>query len=277
MIGAVLVDLVNANGIPNYSPTPYVKPPSNPPTISISLPANTTLGGTHIVLDFTVTIPAEANTEIATVFYNLDGSKNYLKDGGIGTGQSSMRFRQTLIGLSEGKHSIIVYASCESYTKFVRVESFAGVAYDMAFSDVVWGHSGEIQFGVNVLPLRVAILLLENETYDNGEVPLDFTVSEAVSWMGYSLDEQPTVTVAGNTTLTGLSPGTHEVMVYANDTVGSQGQSEMIRFNVAGETVNQGTETESVPTSLVATASVVIAAVVSIGLLFYFKRKGRAP
>lgn len=273
--GTGLVDLAKSNPVgTTYYPPPYVKPPSNPPTISISSPKNNTRWSMRIDLVFTVTIPAEADTQIAAVFYNLDGSDNYLKYSGNGApGQSSMRFTHTLIGLSEGKHSITVYASCERYTTYKSLWSFdTGVVYDIAVSDAVLGHSDEIQFGVNALPLRVTILSLENETYNNGEAPLDFTVSKAVSWMGYSLDEQPTTTITGNTTLTGLSAGTHDVIVYANDTVGNNYRSKIVQFSIAGETELQSTASEPFPTTLVA-ASVTTIAVVSTSVLFYFKKR----
>ena len=55
----------------------------------------------------------------------------------------------------------------------------------------------------------------QNETYACNQVPLTFTVNMVTSWMGYSLDGQANVTVRGNTTLTGLSDGTHSLQMYA--------------------------------------------------------------
>jgi hypothetical protein len=75
----------------------------------------------------------------------------------------------------------------------------------------------------------------ENQAYSvnkgaSGSVPLTFTVNEATSWMGYSLDNQANVTITGNTTLTGLASEPHNVIVYANDTYGNMGSSDKVYF-----------------------------------------------
>ena len=57
-------------------------------------------------------------------------------------------------------------------------------------------------------------------------IPLNFTLDEFASWMGYSLDAQANVTLSGNTTITGVSGGVHRIVVYANDTAGNMGKSE---------------------------------------------------
>jgi len=81
-------------------------------------------------------------------------------------------------------------------------------------------------------PPEISILSPENKTYGVTTVPLTFTVSEATTWMGYSLDNQPNVTITGNTTLTSLTYGSHNVIVYANDTYGNMGSSDLIYFTV---------------------------------------------
>lgn len=70
-------------------------------------------------------------------------------------------------------------------------------------------------------------------TYPSETVPLTFIVSDyEPSWMGYSLDGQTNVTVTGNTTLTGLSQAQHTLIVYANDTSGRMGRSDIVTFTV---------------------------------------------
>jgi len=61
---------------------------------------------------------------------------------------------------------------------------------------------------------------------------LIFTVDELTSWIGYSVDGQANVTTLGNTTLSGLRDGTHNLVVYANDTVGNMGTSSTVYFMV---------------------------------------------
>ena len=71
------------------------------------------------------------------------------------------------------------------------------------------------------------------------------------------------MTVAGNVTLTGLTIGKHNVTVYAWDTAGNVGASETIIFTIA----------EPFPAVPVAAASAASVAVLSVGLLVYFKKR----
>jgi len=75
------------------------------------------------------------------------------------------------------------------------------------------------------------------------------------------------MTIAGSTTLTGLSDGSHNLTVYANDTAGNTGASETIHFSIKTQ------PSKPFPTALVATASGASAAVVCLGLLVYFKKR----
>jgi hypothetical protein len=85
--------------------------------------------------------------------------------------------------------------------------------------------------------------------------------------MGYSLDGQDNVTVTGNTTLSDLSSGLHNVTVYARDEFGNTGASETVSFTIAEP------ETEALPVVPVAAASAVSVAVVVSVLLVYFKKR----
>jgi len=82
-------------------------------------------------------------------------------------------------------------------------------------------------------PPLITVLSPENKTYTSTFIPLTFTVNEATSWIGYSLDNQANVTVTVNITLSGLPEGAHSVTVYANDTAGNIGASETVYFTVA--------------------------------------------
>jgi hypothetical protein len=115
---------------------------------------------------------------------------------------------------------------------------------------------------------EIAVLSPENMTYYTTDVALNFTVNEPSSWMRYSLDGNTTVEISGNTTLTELSYGSHNVTVYTTDAAGNAGTSETIIFTVAEET-------EPFPTAPVAGASVATVAVVGVGLLLYFKKRKR--
>jgi hypothetical protein len=58
-------------------------------------------------------------------------------------------------------------------------------------------------------------------------------VNTPVNWTGYSLDGKDSVTIAGNTTLTDLANGAHNITVYATGDVRNVGASETVRFTVA--------------------------------------------
>jgi len=83
----------------------------------------------------------------------------------------------------------------------------------------------------NVAP-SITITSPKNETYATTSVPLIFTLSEPTGWMGYSLDGAENVTITGNTTLTDLLEGLHYVIVYANDTAGNTGSSDIVYFTI---------------------------------------------
>jgi hypothetical protein len=104
--------------------------------------------------------------------------------------------------------------------------------------------------------------------YNESSVFLNFTVNKPTNWTGYSLDGDENATVTGNTTLTGLSAGMHNVTVYARDEFNNTGASETINFSIAEEPA----PFLIVP---VATASAAAIAVVGVGLLVYYRRRKR--
>jgi len=85
---------------------------------------------------------------------------------------------------------------------------------------------------LDTTPPTLSILSPENKTYAANDVLLNFTLSEPTSWIGYSLDGQTNVTVGGNTTLAGLSDGSHTLTVYAKDMAGNAGTSERVCFSI---------------------------------------------
>ena len=110
-------------------------------------------------------------------------------------------------------------------------------------------------------PPAISVVSPENKTYAITDVPLNFTVTESVSWIAYSLDGQTNVTITGDIILTGLSDGPHSLIVYANDTFGYTGASETIYFSVS--------QPEPFPTWIAATTVIVLIAAVAAALLVY--------
>jgi len=80
-------------------------------------------------------------------------------------------------------------------------------------------------------PPTIVVSSPRNVAYATNNVPLTFSVDEPTSWIGYSLDGQANVTIAGNTTLVSVAEGLHILAVYANDTSGNMG-SATVTFTV---------------------------------------------
>jgi N-acetylneuraminic acid mutarotase len=119
-------------------------------------------------------------------------------------------------------------------------------------------------FGYHTVPPSIVVNSPEALNYTTDKsITLNFTVNHPVVWMGYSLDGQKIVTVSGNTTLTKIQVGQHNITVYANDTYGNMGASETVTFTIS----------EPFPTALVAAASGVSIAVIVVSLLVYFKKR----
>jgi peptide/nickel transport system substrate-binding protein len=85
------------------------------------------------------------------------------------------------------------------------------------------------------IPPTITISSPENKTYDETDVDLTFNIDEDTSWIGYSLDGAANETITGDKTLTDLSLGSHNVIVYANDTQGNMGASNRVYFTISEE------------------------------------------
>jgi hypothetical protein len=150
------------------------------------------------------------------------------------------------------------------------------------------GSSGLIEFQVDAPPPSISVLTSQ-KTFEASDVPLNFTVNEAVSWVGYSLDGNNVVTATDQVASTkwfgavnyqlvlrGLPAGEHTLTVYAEDLGGNRGESEPFTFAVTQETPPD-TEQASTPfPTALATVGILTAVVaVSSGLLFYFRKHKR--
>jgi hypothetical protein len=125
-------------------------------------------------------------------------------------------------------------------------------------------------FGFGTVPPEISVASPTNTNYPSNNVTLNFTVNKPVSWTGYSLDGQTNLTLTDNCTLANLSTGTHIVTVYANDTNGNVGASQLVAFTVEKPAI------EASPTTVISIIVVSIAVIcVAAGLLIIartFKR-----
>jgi hypothetical protein len=86
-------------------------------------------------------------------------------------------------------------------------------------------------------PLKIEIQSpINNMIYATNSIPLNFTINKVASWIGYSLDGQTNITITGNTTLTDLQDGWHDVIVYANSTCTCGGTVASCRVDFAVDT-----------------------------------------
>jgi hypothetical protein len=94
---------------------------------------------------------------------------------------------------------------------------------------------GSYELGPDITPPVIEIVSPKaSKVYNETDIPLNFTIDEPTSWIGYSLKGAANVTITGNTTLTGLVENvtSYTVVVYANDTSGNMGASSTVSFKV---------------------------------------------
>jgi hypothetical protein len=169
-----------------------------------------------------------------------------------------------LTNLTNGVHTLTIRASA---TGVVRKWVPSSV-YSVPISS-----SAEVKFTFkDVTSPIISVFSPQDKAYDTPDVPLNFTVNEPVSQIAYSLDGQENVTIHGNTTLTNLPYGKHNVTIYAIDEAGNVGTSETINFTISAP---EQPEPEAFPSELVATASGASITIVGVGLLVYFKKRKR--
>jgi hypothetical protein len=262
----------------NPYPPKYVSPDAytKPPKISIFTPENKTVyRDTTIQLSINVSLPESTTayeTYVLKVYYEADWLGNRVTlyqskglDDEIASFQLNPQLQYfdysgNISGAPRGNHSIVVYAEGggayppEGWTGVLPVFSIVG-------SSSVFFVTGDQS------PPKVMLLSIENKTYDDSNIPLNFTVNESCSQLSYVLDNRTHVIINGNVTLSGLSVGSHNLTVHAKDIAGNIGVSKTISFTVA-----KPEAAESFPAPLVI-ASACVVAVVVIGLFAYSRRK----
>jgi hypothetical protein len=175
-----------------------------------------------------------------------------------------------VINLTEipaGNHTIMVYAVESGKYLTHRGPKGSGLnAINYAYYYVNFNITdcALVRFTVDTTPPKVRVLSLQNKTYGSSDLPLNFEVDLTVSQITYSLNGQGNVTISGNTTLTNLSYGDHNVTIYATDEAGNTGAPEAIIFSIA----------EPFPTTMVI-APIALVAVCGVGLVVYFKKRKR--
>ncbi|MBM4400615.1 MAG: hypothetical protein FJ045_01555, partial [Crenarchaeota archaeon] len=201
--GTQLVNLATAN--------PVSGPPdasTKPPTVTIF---STIVNGNNVSINFKVNVGESAtaqSTRIDTVYYIADWNQNetyiyryYNFEENLFDTQRRTEFsyKLNITAIPEGNHTITVYALEYGF-------------YESGIGFFITGFSS-VNFTIDTMPPNVSVLSVESITYGTSDVPLNFTISEPASKISYVLDNQDNVTIDGNTTLTGLPIGVHNVTV----------------------------------------------------------------
>ena len=237
-------------------------------SLNIISPANTTYSSNSLLLNVTIKRAFSPNEYDSKIMYSLNGEANVTVPSiatffDMSTPDSiwSALGSYTLITgatflpkLPQGSYFLTVYGI------YNRAKGVSG-KYPELMQD-----TKTVYFTMNYgIPPTIANLQIENKTYNQNSLPLNFTTYESISWMGYSLDGKANVTLAGNTTLLEIARGIHNLTVYANDTVGNMGTTETVYFRI--EVPKQE------PLSLTLVGATTSVAVIILGLIILFKKR----
>lgn len=249
-----------------------VAPPNGtkPPTISIFSPENNTAyASNNVSLNFNVSIPESNNVSLSLTELYYRASWQQLRNISIWSPlyySLPIQLSINLTGIPEGPHWLEVYAVVKGEIT-TRQEITNGIFFTTYYVIFKINGSSVVSFTIDTTPPSITVLFLQNKTYKTSDVPLNFIVNEPVTQSRYSLDGQDNVTVAGNTTLTGLPVGEHTVTVYATDIARNVGSSETVTFTVV--------KPEPFPTTLFVAASIAAVVAACAGLLLYRRKRRR--
>jgi hypothetical protein len=259
LVGVQSVKVVNAN----FYAQATTPPPQGtiPPTITVINSENQRV--TQLLVNITsASSPTKYSSfSLPEVYYKGDWMTN---ESFAGYGET---FRLPLNNAPSGTHMVTIraeqgcfYGNEDGVPYYFRTDISLIVTFIVEnthpFSAKVLATSI-----IDTTPPNVSVLSIENKTFVNSTVPLDFTVNDLVTQISYSLDGHDNVTIAGNTTLTGLSNGEHYITVYYTDIAGNVG-SETTYFSV------------EVPfPTVTVTASATAIAAIGVGILVYFRKR----
>lgn len=230
----ILFPVMNVSANPLMIPTQFIPKPQNTDIIiKCEAPtANQPFSNGTVKLCFNVTLidPQLLCKGLAITNYYGDwfqgflwcpnpdgGSYNFTADGF--KWKHFLQYNFSIEGVPIGNHSITL-----------KAHAGGGYSYSNGSSYIFnVDKSQTLNFSMHIQPTINFISKPANVTL---YFPLNFTVNEPLSWMGYSLDNQGNVTINGNTTLTGLGVGTHSLFVYANNTFNDMSESEHVSFTV---------------------------------------------
>jgi len=252
--------------------------------VTVYSPVNAIYNSKNILFNYTFAVGLGMHYSLN---YMLDGSEAQAMPYSVVNPQElhvvySALGQVQLPELSEGAHSLTISLDASFGKNDIR-----------SYSDTIYFtiDTNAPDFTLDTAPPKIIIQSPQtNQTY-TATVPLNLLLSEPVTQLIVRLDGNKTILPAQNTTLEGLTIGTHTLSVDAFDLAGNPGYSYYVTFNVIQPTptlqptptptnsehptTNTGAEppkAEPIPTMLLPVVFIVAVALVITGLLFYHKK-----
>jgi hypothetical protein len=232
--------------------------PYAPPIWKVQSPQNNT---TYNTTSLKLYLIAESFANY-DYYYSIDGQQKITMreiSRGSTKGRTTVElflYNKELQNLSEGQHKLDLYHGYYNYF-------FPDWRIETAGATII--------FYIDTTAPRITNLTIANAEATTDR-QLNFTIDEATSWIGYSLDNQANATVNGETAVLGdLPAGSHNVTVYATDAAGNVGVSETLFFTVDATNLNL------VVPDLYSIIAIIVTtvAIVSVCPLVYFKRRNK--
>lgn len=288
LAGSLLVDLVVAN--PSSGAMKPLRVYHESVVIS---PQNKTYNTRKTNLTFTISTNDPAAADWCEYYCVLDGQTTIISPVKVindhttpaspsiapkRTGPLELEFHTTIENLKDGSHTLF----CNK--KYL---------FDMAFEGYLL--TPKVYFSVDATAPALRINTPDGKVFSSTCLQLEFSANEAVSWLGYSLDGEEvcflynlfeecpraaydshlpfSYRIRENTILAGLLEGSHNLILYANDSFGNSGQSEVFNFTIVREKVLNTISFGSF--FVIGTAIISAVAITSFGFVAYFARHNR--
>ena len=283
MVGSVFAQSIPKPTVPEFTLKFVAHPYDVPPTYGIDPDTgkNVTITEGYHVLNKTIEVTIRNQPSNAySLYYNVsmkghyENDWTYIPDSAQGYPASNSDY--TVITISEyySRPSGIGKVTDPIQIDF-RVEALLGYytripgdyvfLFGQTYHDVFTGKTSSWSTTQTLTLTQISILSPKAENYTVSDIPLNFTVDNPTLEIKYSLDNQEKVTITGNTTLTGLSNGLHNLTVYTMDNAWEVGTSEAISFNV---------EAPQIFPIIPVTAGIATAVtLVAVSLIYFKKRK----
>jgi len=163
--------------------------------------------------------------ELAWIKYSLDGQPNVTvtvkkevtnQHRGTIEAEYGGNIAGMVSGISMGAHKLTIYGGTRLTNHTETLNNFNVSTY----------------FVVNNVNPTIQVLSPQQKTYSSPSVSLEFKNDKALSWEGYSLDQNPVVPFHNSRTNMNLFNGNHTLRIYGEDTQGNICASQSVAFMV---------------------------------------------